>query len=607
MCGGGCSTLHAFTGKLGLDLRTLVEMKALKGEAGDYRLIKPVESIQVSDRVQALLAARIDRLEPSEKQVLQSAAVIGKDVSFPLLRAILDEPEERLRLELTNLQEAEFLYETSLFPDLEYTFKHALTHEVAYESLLQERRRVLHGRLVAVMEKLYSERLTEQVERLAYHAVKGEVWEKAVEYVHQAGSKAAARCTYKEAVSYFKQALEILDRLPETRDTITKAIAVRLDLGSILVATKGSDAEEIEQTYTAARDLCQRLGETTQLFPVLWGLCRFYDVKGELGKAQDLGEELLAVAERSQDPALLLEAHHTLWATSTLRGELALTLTHAEEGIRLYDPHIHGHHAFHYGGHDPGVCALASKARIFWLLGFPDKALEAADESLALARKLSHPFSVVFATLVGVSWLHEHRREARIAQELIDPVLTLTSEQQRPAWRVRAMLLRALLLIEEARVAEGLELALRAEALSTAGRSREQSHTDALLAQVYGKAGQTEKAIHLMDFALGRAHEAGERFYEAELHRIKGELLLTQILPDEAQAEACFQCALSVAASQSAKSFELRAATSLSRLWQKQAKKTEARQLLSQSYEWFSEGFDTGDLKEAKALLEEIR
>src|SRR5919108_3125797 len=315
MCGGGCSTLHAFTGKLGLDLRTLVEMKALKGEAGDYRLIKPVESIQVSDRVQALLATRIDRLEPSEKQVLQSAAVIGKDVSFPLLRAILDEPEERMRLELTNLQEGDFLYETSLFPDLEYTFKHALTHEVAYESLLQERRRVLHGRLVAVMEKLYSERLTEQVERLAYHAVKGEVWEKAVEYVHQAGSKAAARCTYKEAVSYFKQALEILDRLPETRDTITKAIAVRLDLGSILVATKGSDAEEIEQTYTAARDLCQRLGETTHLFPVLWGLCRFYYVKGELGKALDLGEELLAVAERSQDPALLLEAHHTLWAT----------------------------------------------------------------------------------------------------------------------------------------------------------------------------------------------------------------------------------------------------------------------------------------------------
>jgi class 3 adenylate cyclase/predicted ATPase len=587
-------------------VRSLMETKALEGEAGAYSLVKPVESIQVPDRVQALLTARIDRLEPDEKRVLQTAAVIGKDVLFPLLHGILDETEERLRLELTHLQEAEFLYETNLFPDLEYTFKHALTHEVAYEGLLQERRRMLHGRLVAVMENVYSERLAEQVERLAHHSVRGEVWDKAVEYLHQAASKAAARCTYKEAESYFKQALQVLASLPETGDTIAKAIAIRLGLGSILIASKGSGAEEIEQIYAAARDLCQRVGETTQLFPVLWGLCRFYDVKGELRKAQELGDELLALAERSQDPALILEAHHTLWATFTLRGELALTMAHAAEGIRMYDPDKHGHLTFHYGGHDPGVCGLASKARILWLLGFPDKALEPAEESLALARKLSHPFNLLFATLVGASWVREHRREPQIAQELIQPVWILTNEQERPAWRARVMLLQALLLIENGRVAEALKLAFRAEALHTAGRTREQSHTDALLAQLYGKAGQAEKAIHLIDNALRRASESGGQWYDAELHRIQGELLLAQTVSDEPQAEFCFQRAYSVATSQGAKSLELRAAISLSRLWQKQGKKAEARQLLTQSYKWFSEGFDTGDLKEAKALLGEI-
>jgi predicted ATPase len=532
--------------------------------------------------------------------------VIGKDVPFALLEAIADQSPEELRRNLAALQAAEFLYETRLFPDVEYTFKHALTHEVAYGSVLQERRRLLHARITQAVETVYPDRLSEHVELLAHHALRGELWEKASEYLHQAGSKAAARCTYKEAASYFQQALEVVGHFPETRDTIAQAIDIRIALGAVLVAAKGSYAPEVEEIYTGARELCERIGETAQLFPVLWGLCRFYDAGGELRKAQNLGDQLLMIAERSQDTSLILEAHHTLWATLILRGEFGSTLSHAEKGIVLYDPNKHGQHALQYGGHDPGVCALVSEARALWLLGFPDKALQKAQESLALAQKLSHPFSLVFTTFAGVGWVHEHRREAQITEQLLDGVSTIATDQERPSWRFRTMLLRALLVMEQGRTTEALELAHQGIALDLNRKSREQSHTDVLLAQVYGKTGQIEKAFDVLERALARAHQSGERWYEAELYRINGELLLNPSFSAEEPAEACFQKALKVSREQSAKSLELRAAMSLSRLWQRQGKKDEARQLLAEIYGWFTEGFETADLREARTLLEEL-
>jgi class 3 adenylate cyclase/predicted ATPase len=587
-------------------IRTLLEAKALVGERGNYCLVQAIERIQLPATVQAVLAARIDRLSPEEKRLLQSAAVIGKDVPFALLETIADQSQEELRRCLSGLQGGEFLYETRLFPDVEYTFKHALTHEVAYGSVLQERRRLAHARIAQAVERLYPERLTEHVELLAYHAFRGELWERAVEYLHQAGSKAAARCTYKEAASYFQQALEVLGRLPETRDAIAQAIDIRIALGAVLMAAKGSYARDVEEIYTVARELCERIGETAQLFPVTWGLCRFYDAGGELRKAKDLGDQLVILAERSQDTSLILEAHHTLWATLILCGEFSSTLSHAEKGTGLYDPNKHAQHAFQYGGHDPGVCALVSEARALWLLGFPDKALQKAQESLALARKLSHPFSLVFTTFAGIAWVHEHRGDVQITQQLLDGVSTIATDQDRPSWQFRTILLRALLLTEQGRSTEAFELTRQAVALYPSRKSREQSHTDALLAQVYGKTGEVDKAFDVLERALARAHAAGERWYEAELHRIKGELLLTHTAADHQQAETCFQNALNVARDQSAKSLELRATMSLGRLWQRQGKKDEARQLLAEIYGWFAEGFDSADLKAAKALLEQL-
>jgi len=588
-------------------VRTLVETKLLVGERGNYHLARPIESTQVPATVQAVLAARIDRLPPEEKRLLQSAAVVGKDVPFVLLQAIADQSQEELRLSLTRLQTAEFLYETSLFPDLEYTFKHALTHEVAYGSLLQERRHVLHVRIVEVIERLYPDRLSEHVELLAHHASRGELWEKAVEYLHQAGKKAASRSATQEAIAYFEQALEALKHLPEDHQTIEKTINIRVDLGPALIATSGFPAPEVEENYTRARVLCERLGETLQLFPVLWGLARMHDTRGELKQGRVLAEQLLDLAERVQEPALLLEAHHELWANLSALGELTIARLHVERGFALYDPQKHRQHAFLYGGHDPGVCCAYHAAEVLWQLGYPDQALQKSRDSLIMARELSHP-STMSSALSFAAWFHQCRGDRQAVNAHVEENMALATEQGFSPRRAQADFLRGWLLVEQGDSETGItqmsRLLVSQQARGVSGRWI--AHCAALLAEVLRKSGRISDALNVATEAIARTQQSGGRYHEAELHRIKGELLLAQTAADEQQAENCFQQAIRVARSQSAKSLELRAAMSMSQLWQRQGKKAEAQKLLGEVYGWFTEGFDTADLKQAKALLEEL-
>jgi predicted ATPase len=588
-------------------VRTLIEMNVLGGERGNYRLAKPIESIQVPASVQAVLAARIDRLTLEAKQLLQFASVIGKDFPFALLQGVAQLSDENLRWELGHLQAAEFIYETRLFPDLEYTFKHALTHEVAYGSLLQDRRRTHHGRIVAAIEKLYSDRISEQIELLAHHAFRGELWEKAVDYLHQAGKKAAGHSATREAIAYFEQALEALKHLPENHSTIEKAINIRVDLGPALVSTKGFPATEVEENYTRARVLCEQFGETPQLFPVLWGLARMHDTRGELRIGRGLGEQLLTLARRVQDPALLLEAHHELWANLSALGELTAARTHTEQGFVLYDPQQHKHHAFLYGGHDPGVCSGYHGAEVLWLLGYPDRALQRSRESLALARELSHP-STMANVLFFAAWFHQHRGEWQTVQARVEEGLTLATEHGFSRWLAQATFLQGRLLVERGQKEAGITQMVAALATERAGigLARWNALFAALLAEAYGKTERTSEGLKVVNEELANARVTECCCYEADLHRIKGELLLTQNAADEQHAEACFHDALKIARGQSAKSLELRAAMSLSRLWQSQGKKAEAQNLLAEVYGWFTEGFDTADLKQAKLLLEEL-
>jgi predicted ATPase len=293
-------------------VRTLVETQVLLGTRGAYRLAQALSSIQVPATVQAVLAARIDRLPPEEKHLLQTAAVIGKDVNATLLQAIAELPLVALQRSLGHLQAAEFLYETTLFPEPEYTFKHALTQEVAYNTVLLERRRDMHERAARAVEGLFVERLSEHYNALAHHYSRSGNTTKAVDYLHRAGQQAVERSAYAEAVSQLTTALDLLTTLPESRTRHQQELGVQMTLGLALTATRGTDAPEVERLYTRAYELCEQVGEPRQLFRVLWGLWAVYGARDARQRQRAAAEQILNLAQRLQDSGLLLEAHHVL-------------------------------------------------------------------------------------------------------------------------------------------------------------------------------------------------------------------------------------------------------------------------------------------------------
>jgi len=355
------------------------------------------------------------------------------------------------------------------------------------------------------------------------------------------------------------------------------------------------------------------LRETPQLFPVLRGLLLFYIVRGKLRTAHEVAEQLMRLAQSVQNPALLVEAHYALGVTLFWLGELASARGYLEQSIALYDPQKHRPHAFLYG-QDPGVICLSRVAWVLWFLGYPDQALKRIHEALTLAQKLSHPFSIAYY-LTYAAWLHQFRREEQATQEWAEALIKLSSEQGFAYWLAWGTILRGWALAKQGQEEEGIAEMRQGLALSRAtGAELARSHLLALLAEVYGEGGQAEEGLTLLAEAMEVATNSGERWPEAELYRLNGELLLTLSAENQAESasssdetgEACFRRAIEVARRQSAKSLELRAVMSLSRLWQKQGKKDEARQKLTEIYDWFTEGFETTDLKEAKSLLEEL-
>ncbi|MBI2553085.1 MAG: AAA family ATPase, partial [Candidatus Rokubacteria bacterium] len=479
-------------------VRTLVETKALAGERGAYRLVKALPGVQVPASVQAVLAARIDRLPPEDKGLLQSASAIGKDVPLALLQAIADLPEEALRRQLARLQAGEFLYETNLFPDLEYTFKHSLTHEVTYQSLLHERQRALHARIVDAMETLYASRLMEQAERLAHHALRGAVWNKAVRYLRQAGAKAVARSANREALEFFEQALKVLGELPESRDTLAEALEIRIALGPALIAIKGANAPEVEASYLHARELCDRLEDTSRLFPVLWGLWYASYSQGRYRNSQEIGERLLSVAREGRDSALLVEAHHTLWATLVGMGNAVAAQAHLKQGLVLYDRQQHRSLAFLYGAHDPGVCCRNVSAMASWQLGYPDQALKSMLEALSLARELSHPLTTVIA-LYFAAWVLYHLGDHEAAREKAETLVALATPQGFSTWAEDASIFVARTIVERGRGEDRVAQVHRGLTPSrAAGRAWRDAFCLCLLADAYGRVGQPEEGLRVL-------------------------------------------------------------------------------------------------------------
>src|SRR5713101_6882582 len=449
--------------------------------------------IKIPSTVQAVLASRIDRLPSEEKALLQTLSVIGKELPLSLLKHVVDKPEDELRRLLSHLQGAEFIYEQPAFPEVEYTFKHALTQEVAYNSLLIERRRALHERTAQAIEALFHSRLEDHCGDLAHHYSCSGNTPKAVEYLRRAGQQAARHSAYTEAISHFTAALELLKSLPDTTERIEQELSLQIALAASLQATKGPSVPEVEHAYTRARALCQQGEETPQLFSVLRGMWVLHHVRAELPKARELGEQLLGIAERVQDPALLLEAHRALGSTLLWQGEFLLARAHLEQSCTLYDPQHHRSLALLHGGADPGVSCFCDAARALWFRGYPDQALRRSHAALALAEELSDPFSLGFA-LVFAAGLHQLRREGHEAQRRAEEGMALASEQGFTPLLSAGMIRRGWALAEQGQLEEGLaQMRQGLTSRRSTGAELAQPYFLALQAEVYGKMGQRDR------------------------------------------------------------------------------------------------------------------
>jgi class 3 adenylate cyclase/tetratricopeptide (TPR) repeat protein len=568
---------------------------------GTVKLTRSLNQLKIPPTVQDILASRIDRLPPDEKNLLQTLAVIGMEFPFGLVQRVAAKSEDELNRMLHALQLAEFIYEQPAVGDVEYIFKHALTHDVAYNSLLMERRKALHERTANAIEELYSDRLEDHLAELAHHYGRSANVPKAVDYLDRAGEQARRRSAYTEAIAHFRRGIELIAHLPQTRDGDAREARLQNHLAVSLVATRGYAASEAGLAYLRAKELSERIGEPRQLFGALVGLAAFYAVGSDVKKARDVGQELLRMASAAHEPVALLAAYSTLSNIFHELGDFRTSLEHADNGLKLFDAKKRLSPALE---HARLICFSMSTWALL-NLGYPDQALARANEALNLARHHAYPFALAVA-LFTVAGAYNLRGDNKRAQEHAEMLLALTRESGFAAYEGIGLGFRGQALVMQGQGEEGLAEFRRGIAILESIGQRARTLPLSGYAASCWKAGKVEEGLEAIAIGLALGDQIGSRGAESGLYRVKGELLLMKEPPDESAAESCFKTAIDIARSRQAKSEELRATTSLARLFAKQGKRDEARAMLAEIYGWFSEGFDTADLKDAKALLDEL-
>ena len=553
--------------------------------------------------IQDSLLARIDRLGPA-KRIAQVGAVIGREFGYRLVAPVSDVDEASLKQRLSALTDSQLVFARGAPPNATYTFKHALIQDAAYESLLKSRRRELHHRIGTVLEEQFPGTVDTEPEILAHHYTKAGLTETAVIHWHKAGQRAIERSANIEAISHLSKGIALLGKLPSTENRNLQELDLQMTLGTPLMLTKGFAAPVVESTFSRALELCGQVGETPQLFSALWGVQYFYAVRSP-GEKPELYEQLFQLAQSEGDQTQRLVAHRVLGCYRVLQAKYTEALELLQQGLALYDREQHGSLAYVYG-QDIGIVCQQWSAWTLWFLGYPDQALNMSRETALLARETSHPMTEVYVA-VFTAMFHRFRGEMEPAIELAERAAKEAADQGFGLFLASANVLRGSLLTAES-IEDGITLMHEGLAgWRATGAGLFVPFFLALLAEAYGEGGQAAEGLAALDEALtivDSGGEDGERMWDAELCRIKGELLLVR--SRDVQAEACFQEALQLARSQRAKSWELRAAVSLSRLWKKRGQKKEARELLQGIYDWFTEGFDTPDLIDAKALLDEL-
>ncbi|MGD2105536.1 MAG: hypothetical protein PVJ55_10550, partial [Anaerolineae bacterium] len=492
-----------------------------------------------------------------------------------------------------------------------YRFRHILFQKYLYGTLDDVERGHLHERVGAALEGLYGDRAGDIAVQLARHFQEAGVVQKAVRYLHQAGTRAARLSANQQAIAHLTRGLALLNSLPATPERARQELALQLALGSPLQAVRGPGAPEALRSADRARELCQEMGEEPQLAPALFMLANFYHARAEHDRSFALSKQMLHAAQRVQDPVQVRLAHLGLGANLLTLGQLPSARAHLEQAIYLSDADRRG--PSFLVGHDPGVFCLSWSAWVLWLLGFPDQGLKHAQEAVALAKELEHALTRAKAMFVAGCLVDQLRGERRAVRARAGALIRFSTEHRLPVYRATGTILLSWAQGYEAqtrgappeRVEEGIARMHEGLAeLRAFGVRMNLTHLLGLLVEAYLSAGRAEEGLSAVTEALALVKDTSERYYDAELHRIRGQLLRQQ--GDEAEAEASFHKAIEVARDQSAKLWELRATVSLCRLWREQGRVEEARQRLGDVYGWFTEGFDTLDLQEARVLLQDL-
>jgi class 3 adenylate cyclase len=564
----------------------------------------PLPPLAIPASLQDSLMARLDRM-PAVKEVAQTAAAIGREFSYELIAAVSPISESALRDALAELAKSEIIFQRGTPPDARYLFKHALVRDAAYESLLKSRRQQFHAGIADVLDAQFPETAEREPELLAHHFTEAGLAERAIEYWRRAGDRAAERSANREAISNFGRGLELLRTLSESGDRDRWELSLRMGIGPCLVPIKGFASPEVVANYRRARELYDQVGESSQQFPVIWGLWHSLNSSGRLDEAAALAHELISIAEQQENAGLLLQARHSAWTSHFARGELKVALENARTGKTLYDPDHHGTHAFFYGGHDAGVCCRFMGAMALAVLGFPNQAREWARESVDLAERLGHPFSLAMARSFATS-VYFLRREAHAVQTHAAELSEFCRERGFAQYLAMTTLLKGWGLAAEGNAPSGIVLIQEGVDAVRATGFRRLAFQMALLAEACLWNGEIERGLAAVSDAEEAIDETGEHLWESEILRLKGQLFLARASA-ETVAAACLHQAVSVACRQDAKWFELRAATSLARLMAERGQWTDARRTLAPVYNWFTEGFDTADLRQAKALLQDPR
>jgi predicted ATPase/DNA-binding winged helix-turn-helix (wHTH) protein len=597
----------------------LIAQEQVREVGGRWLLSGPPEDIgsPAPATLRQLVEKQLDRLTPDEQAALMAASVAGAEFSAAIVAAAGTGPS-RGDVQCEALaRRGQFLRAvgTDEWADgtvaARYAFIHNLYQQVLYDRVSLGERARLHLLAAELLERGHGKRAHEIAAELAVHFEQGRDFERAVRYRRQAGEHALRRHAYRETEDHARRALGALKAVPDTRERIQQELSVQIMLGAALTATQGYAAPEVAATYARARELCARLGETPELVPVLLGVGRFYVVFGALQTARDVASHVLTLAETTGDVASLVAAHSALGVASIYAGELEVALDHCERAIDLYGRHeSEATPSYTSRLSDPRVTSTVYAAWALWMLGYPDRAAARAREALLLVRSLDHPFgrSYVCHLTAGV---HQWRGEQQAVQELEDEALAFDTEHGFALLRAVGVIQRGWLLARRGEVEDGL--AQMQEGLAKQreiGASVLLPFYLALLANVCHDAGRPAEALSAVTEALAVAQRSGQHYWAAELHRLAGVLALgargSREAPATSDAERHFLHALEVARGQRARSLELRAATSLGRLWADTGKAEEARALLSAVYVSFTEGFDTADLREAKSLLDEL-